>query len=123
MVHIGNNIARLRSFRRIPQKDMANRLGIKQQDYSRLEKKALIDDETLLKIAEELNFPVEAIKEMEASTTIQTVYQQTGNNGNGFYVITNEKVEEMYERLLAEKDEVIKMQKEVIEMYKKQLNG
>lgn len=123
MVHVGNNIARLRSFRRIPQKDMANRLGIKQQDYSRLESKEIIDDEVLLKIAKELNFPVEAIKEMEASTTIQTVYQQTGNNGNGFNVITSEKVEEMYERLLAEKDEVIKMQKEMIEMYKQHLKA
>lgn len=102
---------------------MANRLGIKQQDYSRLESKEIIDDEVLLKIAKELNFPVEAIKEMEASTTIQTVYQQTGNNGNGFNVITSEKVEEMYERLLAEKDEVIKMQKEMIEMYKQHLKA
>ena len=74
----------------------------------------------LAKIAEVLDFPTEAIKHIESSTTIQTVYQQNGNAGNGFYVTANEKITEMYERLLNEKDTIIQMQKDVIEMYKKQ---
>jgi transcriptional regulator with XRE-family HTH domain len=121
MAHLGNNIARIRSFRRVPQKDMAARLGITQQEYSRIEKKETVEEDILVKIAAELDFPVEAIKEMESSTTVQTVYQQNGNNGNGFYQNSNEKIVELYERLLLEKDTVINEQKEVIEIFKKQL--
>lgn len=120
MVHLGNNVARLRSFRRIPQKDMASQLAMTQQEYSRIEKKEEIDDDLLSKIADVLDFPVEAIKHIESSTTIQTVYQQNGNSGNGFYVNANDKIVEMYERLLKEKDTVIEMQRDVIEMYKNQ---
>jgi len=120
MVHIGNNIARLRSFRRIPQKDMASRLGLSQQEYSRIEKKDEIDEDLLGKIASVLDFPIEAVKNIESSTTIQTVYQQNGNSGNGFYIHSNDKIIEMYERLLDEKDSVIETQKNIIELYKKQ---
>ncbi len=120
MVHLGNNVARLRSFRRIPQKEMASQLAMSQQEYSRIEKKEEIDDDLLNKIAEVLDFPVEAIKHIESSTTIQTVYQQNGNSGNGFYVNANDKIVEMYERLLKEKDMVIEMQRDVIELYKNQ---
>lgn len=122
MAHLGNNVARLRSFRQIPQKDMASRLEMSQQEYSRIEKKQEIDDDLLGKIAEVLDFPVEAIKHIEASTTIQTVYQQNGNMGNGFHINASEKVVEMYERLLKEKDAVIEIQRGVIEVYKKQLD-
>lgn len=120
MVHLGNNIARLRSFRRIPQKDMAGKLGLSQQEYSRIEKKEEVDDGILSQIAEILNFPVEAFKHIESSTTIQTVYQQNGNNGNGFHQNATDKLEELYERLLSEKDIIIEMQKDIIEMYKNQ---
>ncbi|MBW7892111.1 MAG: helix-turn-helix transcriptional regulator [Chitinophagaceae bacterium] len=120
MVHLGKNISSLRSFRRIPQKEMASKLNMAQQEYSRLESKEEIDDDLLIMIAEVLDFPVEAIKHMDSSATIQTVYQQSGNNGNGFYVNANEKIIEMYERLLSEKDQVIQMQKDVIEMFKNQ---
>ena len=118
MSHLGKNISSLRNFRRIPQKDMAARLQISQQEYSRMESKEEIDEEWLNRIATILDFPVEAIKNMDSAATFQTVYQQTGNNGNGFYVNSNEKVIEMYERLLKEKDAVIEMQKGMIEMYK-----
>ena len=114
MPHIGINVAKFRSFRQIPQKDMAYRLNISQQEYSRLEAKEEVDDDILSQIADILNFPVEAIKYFDTSATVQTVYQQNGNSGNGFYVNNNEKLIEIYERLLAEKDEVIKSKEEVI---------
>lgn len=120
MAHLGKNVSSLRNFRRIPQKEMASKLNMSQQEYSRLENKEAIDDEMLGIIADILDFPIEAIKHMESSTNIQTVYQQSGNNGNGFYVNTNEKIIEMYERLLSEKDQVIQIQKDTIDMYKKQ---
>jgi transcriptional regulator with XRE-family HTH domain len=57
MVHLGNNIAKLRGFRRMPQKDIAQRLGLTQQEYSRIESKDLVDDDLLERIAVELDFP------------------------------------------------------------------
>lgn len=99
---------------------MAARLNITQQEYSRIENKLEIDDDLLTRIAAVLEVPEDAIRNMDSSTFIQTVYQQNGNNGNGFYVSSNEKIVEMYERLLEEKDKVIQMQHDVIEMFKKQ---
>lgn len=45
-----------------------------------------------------------------------TINQNSGNNGIGINYVTVDKLSELYERLLLEKDEVIKS-------LKKQLNG
>jgi len=121
MVHLGNNIARLRGFRRLGQKDIYSRIGMSQQEYSKLEKKEIIDDDLLEKISTAIDFPVELIKSLNDNNTVQNVYQNEGNNGNGFY-ITNpiDKLMELYERLLKEKDETIRQKDEVIGIYKKQ---
>jgi transcriptional regulator with XRE-family HTH domain len=119
MVHLGNNIARLRNFRRIPQKDMAARLSMSQQTYSNVENKQEIDEDLLQKIAEVLDFPVDAIRELD-SHSILSINQQGGNAGNIFYQTSSDKLQELYEKLLKEKEEIIKTKDEIIEMYKKQ---
>lgn len=114
MVHLGNNISKLRGFRRLGQKEVAAKLDILQQEYSRLEKKQVIDDEMLARIAAAIDFPVELIKTMQESGIVQNVYQNEGNNGNGFYI--NNPVEiiiELYNKLLKEKDEIIEMYKKL----------
>jgi len=118
MAHLGRNIAKLRGFRRIPQKDMAARLDMKQQTYSDLEQKAQIDDDLLERIAEILEFPVDAIKELE-NGSVFNINQQGGNAGNTFYQYNpNEKIIELYERMLKEKDELLKQKDDIIAMYK-----
>ena len=120
MVHIGNNIAKLRGFRRLPQKDVATKLNLSQQEYSKIESKAQIDDDLLDRIAEIIDFPSEIIKGLDSGITIQSCNQQGGNSENistGTYNQYNsEKIVELYEKLLKEKDEII-------EMYKKQQNA
>ncbi|GAB3910521.1 helix-turn-helix domain-containing protein [Mucilaginibacter boryungensis] len=123
MEHLGNNIARLRNFRRIPQKEMAAKLRMTQQAYSAVENKAEIDEDLLEKIAEVLDFPVQAVRELDAHSVL-SINQQGGNAGSVFYQYNpNEKIQELYERLLKEKDDIIKSKDEVIEMYRKQKNA
>jgi transcriptional regulator with XRE-family HTH domain len=115
MAHLGNNIAKLRGFRRIPQKEIASKLKLSQQEYSKIECKSEIDDNMLNLIAKTLDFPVELIQSLDSNGQVENVYQQEGNKGHIFNYDFNstEKMVELYERLLKEKDEVI-------EMYKKQ---
>ncbi len=120
MVHLGNNIARLRGFRRIPQKDIASKLSLSQQDYSKLEAKAEIDLDQLERIAIAMDFPVELIKELD-DTSVQTIHNSGSITDSIFYQNNPiEKITELYERLLKEKDEIIKNKDEVIATYKKQ---
>jgi transcriptional regulator with XRE-family HTH domain len=115
MAHIGNNIAKLRGFRRIPQKDIAAKLSLSQQEYSKIESTSEIDENMLNLIAKALDFPVELIRSMDSNGHVENLYQQDGNKGHVFNYDFNstEKIVELYERLLKEKDAVI-------EMYKKQ---
>ena len=120
MAHIGSNISRLRRFKDIPQKAMADRLKMSQQDYSRLEQKQEIDDDLLDKVARALEVTVEDIRQADGTTTIQTVYQNEGNKGNGFNINNNDIIIELYERIIAEKDVTIASLQQVIDMYKQQ---
>ena len=112
-IHIGNNIARLRGLCQIGQKEMAAKLNILQQDYSKLEHKPMLDDELIEKIAEILNVPVRLIKTLE-DQLIQNVYQNDGNTGTGFDYRKMDA--ELYERLLKEKDEQIRLKDEMLAM-------
>lgn len=113
MRHLGENVARLRSFRRIPQKDIAAKLDLSQSEYSRIEKKEQIDDDLLEKIAKAIDFPVEVIRELDSNST-QSIHNSGSITDSIFYQNNPiEKIVELYERLLKEKDDVI-------EMYKKQ---
>lgn len=123
MAHIGNNIARLRGFRQIPQKEMAARLNIAQQTYSSLESKEEIDEDLLERIAAVLEFPVQALKELD-SHSVLSINQQGGNAGSVFYQYNpNEKMQELYERMLKEKDELLRQKDELIALYKHQLKA
>lgn len=121
MVHIGNNIAKLRNFRRKTQKEMAAMLEITQPEYSRIEGKEHINDELLEKIATLLDYPTELISNLDDSSA-QNVYQNEGNNGNGFCYITNpvDKIVELYERLLeSERARIALLETELLDLKKK----
>jgi len=113
MAHLGNNIARLRGFKRLTQKELASKLNMRQQDYSKIENKEQIDDEMLNLIAKVLDFPVELIKSIDSNGHVENVYQQDGNKGHVFHYEFNsvEKIVELYDKLLKEKDEIIEMYK------------
>ena len=111
MAHIGKNVSRLRGLFQIPLKEMAAQLKMVQQEYTKLEHKESIDDDLLDKIAAIFKIPVEKIKSLD-ETMIQNVYQHDSNQGTGFDFRKTDS--ELYERLIAEKDEVIKAKDELL---------
>lgn len=117
MSHLGNNVARLRGYRQMPQKEIAAKLNITQQDYSKIEKKEVIEDDLLERIAEALDFPVELIKQIDAAPSAFSVNQQGGNTGVTFnqYSTEVDKIVELYERVIKEKDDTIELLRAMIQ--------
>jgi len=118
MVHLGNNIAKLRGIKRIPQKEMAAKLKLSQPEYSRIEQKSNIDDDLLERVAKALEISPDIIREFrEEAIFTNNVYEQN-NTISQVYFQTNplDKIVELYETIIRQKDEVI-------EMYKKQQKG
>ena len=72
-VHYGKNIKRIREILGVKQNVLAVKFNITQQAISDLEKKVLIDDETLGKVAEALKVPVGAIKNFDDQATISKI--------------------------------------------------
>ena len=120
MIHLGKNIASLRGLRRMTQKDMAARLDILQSEYSRIENKDKIDDDLLERIANALEVSPEAIKNFNENAIINNFSFSFNDNAvNAVYNINSiEKIVELYEQILNEKNEVIKSKEELIEMFK-----
>lgn len=118
MIHMGNNIAKIRGFKQVTQKEMASKMGMKQQEYSRVEKKQFIDDEMVELVADILDVPAETIKTMDENISIQNIYQQSGNQGHVLnYGDSSDKIIQLYEKLLQEKDRIIAEKDQVIKMY------
>ncbi len=126
MVHVGHNIAKLRGIRRLPQKDMATKLKMTQQEYSRLEKSEAVDEDKLALIAEALGVTAEVIKNFNDETAINIFSNNTLSDhativsNQPFYSFNPmdkiielvEKNELLYRQLLKEKDTVIEIYKQ-----------
>ena len=116
MVHEGRNVKRIREMLGVKQEALAMDLGISQQAISQLEQKEALDKEMLEKISAVLKVPVEAIKSFDEQAAINYFNTFHDNSANGaFFSSTNhnctfnplDKVVELYERMLKEKDELI----------------
>ncbi|MDR1654086.1 MAG: helix-turn-helix domain-containing protein [Prevotellaceae bacterium] len=68
--HLGHNVRCLRKILEIKQSVIAEAIGMSQQQYSKLEQKQIIDDETLEKIAVAMNITVETIKNFSKEMAI-----------------------------------------------------
>lgn len=119
-IHQGRNIRDARHSKNMKQDTLANMIKVAQSTLSKAENSKFVEDELLEKISTALNVPLDYLKEkeQEASTVIfenNTVTNQdstvSGNMNVGYNdQITNvfnpvEKMAELYERLLAAKDE------------------
>jgi len=127
-VHEGRNIKRFREMLGIKQETLAQELGEDwtQSKVSHLETKETVDPGILEHVAKILKVPVEAIKNFDeeaAIVNIQNNYDGSTLNHSANYQYNYQptfnpvdKVVELYERLLKEKDTEI-------ESLKKQVNG
>lgn len=138
-VHHGRNIRIVRTSQNVTQEDLAFRLNLSQSKVSALELDEVIEDAVLDKFATALNVPVNFLKNFEPEEVINSynVYDneitmtQTENSQGDINVqkiiekeenIYNpiDKVSELYERLLKEKDKQIdELKKEVEKLSKK----
>jgi len=122
IAHVGRNILRIREIRGVKQEALASALNISQQAVSKMEQSENIDDERLKKVADALGVTVEDIKNFREENvfanhvygehnTISQIYSQPISEIHVFNQINNplEKVVELYERMLKEKDAMIEM--------------
>lgn len=108
-IHEGRNVKRIREMLGIKQDALAIDLGLSQQAISALEQKEALDKDMLEKIAGVLKVPVEAIKNFDEEKAINIFSNSYHDNSASVYNNFNpiEKVIELYERMLKEKDEII----------------
>jgi len=126
-MHLGQNISKIRGFKRLPQKDIASKLNLTQPEYSRIEKKEQIDDDLLERIATILEVSPEAIKNFSEDAAINIISSTLTLNDNASsfntYPVYNfnpidklvemhEENKKLYEQLLREKDTVIELYKQ-----------
>jgi transcriptional regulator with XRE-family HTH domain len=112
-VAIGNNIRRFREMRGYSQDYMANMLGLTQSAYGKIEKQAVkLTIDRLQQIAE--------ILEIDLANLINAKNQNIFNLYNNQYAngyIENQHIEmkEVYEKLIAAKDEQIEFLKSLLD--------
>lgn len=123
MLRIGLNIKRLREVKGWKQEDLARSVGISQSEISRLEGKDDVEEEILAKIAEALEFPIDAFKMENLDATISMVIQQSSSQGYIFNYTPVDKVIELYERWLAEKNAEISALKAINETLRQRLSN
>lgn len=116
---IGQKIERLRTFRGFKQEYLASKLGISQQQVSKIEQQEDIEDELLKQIADILGVTPEVIKNFDDEKITYVINHQYNiynneikdNASNTFVFNPIEKIAELYERLLSserEKNELLK---------------
>lgn len=117
-LHIGQKIERIREFRGIKQEYLAKRLGISQQQVSKIEQQEEVEEELLKQIAEILGVSKEAIQNFDEDKITYIINHQYNiynneikdNATNTFVFNPVEKIVELYERLIIserEKSELV----------------
>ena len=120
-VHHGRNIRRTRIEKNMNQEGLSELVHLSQPAVSKYEKMRVIDDEMLQRFARALNVPFDYLKTLEEDAQTVVFENNTVNNtdhsGTNTHVgyiendadVTNfnpiDKITELYERLLKEKDE------------------
>ena len=108
--HTGRNIKAIREILRVKQEVLADALGMSQQSVSLIEQRETVDAELLQKVAAILKVPVEAIENYKPDAAVSYISNNysnsTGNqvNGNATFNHYADKLIELYEKMLKEKD-------------------
>jgi len=129
-VHHGHNLRLGRTWKNMTQDTLADKLGLYQTDISALEQKETIDDIMLDKIAKAMSIPKDFFTDFDLDATMNS-YNVVNNDTYTMSVLDNatgnelnqlknqtienqeniynplDKVSELYERLIMEKDKQI----------------
>lgn len=106
----GEKIRRVREVKGVKQVALARELGITQQRLSQIEQADEIDEATLDKISKALNITSEAIKSFRNNYPLgNTTANDTQSLALNYQIIVTDKLIDVYERLLKEKDSRIQI--------------
>ena len=122
-VHEGRNVKRIREILGIKQDALAVDLGLSQQAVSQLEQRESIEPELLERVAKKLGVKEEAIKNFNEDAAINIVANTFNSHDNAAGINYKptinfnpiEKMVELYDALLKEKDERIAMLERLME--------
>ncbi|HVB04212.1 MAG TPA: helix-turn-helix transcriptional regulator [Chitinophagaceae bacterium] len=116
-VHQGRNIRHFRELRGIKQESFAAELHMSQQNLSRIEQTALLDEQTLLLVSGALGVNPETIRNFDpdsAINLINNIHDNKFDNSSTAMIYQQfnplEKIIELYERLLKMEREMIQLE-------------
>lgn len=122
LIHEGRKVKRIREILHVKQEALADALGISQQSISLIEQREKIDDELMKQIANVLKVPVEAIRNFNEDAAVNYITGTVNNHDHSinqpavvhYSPIINpmDKIIELYEIRIKEKDDIIKDLKE-----------
>ena len=120
MYSIGEKIKKAREAKNLTQEFVATKLGITQRAYSKIENNEVnITVAKLLEISKILSVEPNEFLPNDGSHTYNNIVST--QKGNGFVINQAEKALELYEKLIIEKDNLIKTKDEIIASLKKQI--
>lgn len=119
-VHHGHTIRKFRLNKGMKQQELGSNVGLSQQSVSDYEQKRVIEEEILARFAKYFEIPLDEFKHMEEERGTLLIennnFENTGSGqigiqaeGNINNTTSNEKVIELYERLLKEEKEKYKL--------------
>jgi len=111
---IGDKVKKIREIKNISQEQLAEKLNITPQAYSKLERsKTKMDEERLEQIAEHLGVSADLIRSFEPNNLFINTAQNVGNSSK--MIIKNNENQQIIDIIINSKDEIINQQKERIE--------
>ncbi|RYZ57221.1 MAG: XRE family transcriptional regulator [Chitinophagaceae bacterium] len=122
-IHQGRNVKRFREMLGLKQEGLAMELGEDwtQRRVSLLEAKEEIEPELLEQVAKALKVPAEAIRNFDEQAAINIIANTVNNHDQSASVFYNstinplDKMVELYERMLREKNDMIEQLQKLIE--------
>ncbi len=116
IIHEGRNVKRIREILGIKQETLASQLGLTQQAISSLEQREKIDDKIMDDVAKVLGISKDAIRHFDEQATFNIISNTYHDNSASVHYTFSpvEKIVELYDRLLKEKDEKIALLEKMV---------
>ncbi len=116
---ISDRLKKIRIEKNVSQDFLAKKIGITQKAYSKIENnETKLNVEVLQKISDILEVPVESFFKGSSSPVLNDFSNRSGGDNVVYKNGSVEKVEELYEKILKAKDQVIQSKTDEVETLK-----
>jgi len=116
--HIGENIRAIRQLKGMKQEVFAQKLGVAQQNISKMEKKAKVSPKKLEEAAQILGVTVETVKKFNEKAVFNSNIAFEQNSGQTNHINSTKEIIEYFKDELSKKDAEIKELKDKYEALK-----